>query len=621
MYNSNKNTNTNNIGVKKSFVKKPFTKSSHPSSPSTQKRRFSPNRPINRRPFKEGLVSKIISQEPLKNIRIIPLGGVEEVGKNMTLFEYGDDILVVDAGLQFRTEDTPGIDYIIPNTKYLEERKRKIRGLIITHGHLDHIGSIPYIMEKLGNPPIFARELTAIMIKKRQEEFPHLKNLDIKIIEKNEKIKAGNLNLRFFGVSHSIPDAMGIIIETPFGNIVHTGDLRVDNVDGIPTKEENETYSFFEKEKNLLFLADSTNAENPGFSLSEKVVLNNIEQIIKECSGRLIIGTFASQLERTMEIIKILEKHGKKVIIEGRSMKNNIEIVRKMKMLVTKPETIISIDDIEKHPSNKIVIIATGSQGEEFAALMRMSNKSHKHIHIKKGDMILLSSSVIPGNELGVQKIKDNLSRLGAKIISYRISQIHASGHANADELLWIHKKIKPKFFIPIHGYHYMLSVHADISKKAGTKEENIIIPDNGMMIEIQDNGQKIVALKEKAPAAIVMVDGFAVGNEQEIVIRDRVMLAQDGMFVIMAIIDSLNGKLKKSPDLISRGFVYLKENQELLQQSRLIIKKTIESSTANGIRPYDFDFIKNAIVDNLSKFLFQKTAKRPLIIPVIITV
>ncbi|HEY4715449.1 MAG TPA: ribonuclease J, partial [Candidatus Paceibacterota bacterium] len=396
--------------------------------------------------------------------------------------------------------------------------------------------------------------------------------------------------------------------------------LRVDNNNGVPTQEEEESYGRLGKEKNLVLLADSTNAENPGFSLSERLVLENIEQVIRDAKGRLIIGTFASQLQRIMEILKILEGLGKKVIIEGRSMKSNIEIVQKMNMIKLQPGTIIPVDEVDNYPDSRIVVIATGSQGEEFAAIMRMSNKTHKYFRVKKGDTVLLSSSIIPGNEMGVQKIKDNLSRQGAKIVSYRISQIHASGHANKDELAWIHRKIGAKFFIPIHGYHYMLSTHADIAKSTGTLEENVVIPDNGLVIEIKDKGEKIFALKERAPASPVMVDGFSVGDVQDVVIRDRQMLAQDGMFVVIATVDSNTGRLKKSPDLISRGFVYLKENQELLQQSRLIIKRTVETG-AQGQKPIDFDYIKANLTDQVAKFLFQKTAKRPLVIPVILSV
>lgn len=552
-------------------------------------------------------------------IRIIPLGGVEEVGKNMTIFETKDDIFVVDIGLQFHDEDTPGVDFILPNTKYLEERKEKIRGVFITHGHLDHIGGISFIMPKIGNPPIYARGLTALLIQKRQLEFPHFPALDIRIIEKNERTKVGKTYIEFFAVSHSIPDSMGIVIETPYGDIVHTGDLRVDNNDGIPTEAEYDVFSRFSKKRPLLLLTDSTNADSPGFSLSEKVVLKNIEDIIRDIKGRLIIGTFASQLERIINIIHICERHGKKVVIEGRSMKTNVEVAKEAGLLKINKDTIISPEQMEQYPANKIVAIVTGSQGEEFAALMRMSNKTHKNFKITKNDTVLLSSSIIPGNEMGVQKIKDNLSRQGAKIIHSKMSDVHASGHANGDEIEWIHKQVGEKFFIPLHGFHYKLRSNADRAIASGVREENIIIPDNGMMIEIE-RGEKITALKEKVVNGLVLVDGFSIGDMQEVVMRDRQALAQDGMFIIVAIVDLSTKKLKKSPDILSRGFVYLRESQDLLRQSRYIIKKTIEDST-ESMNPINFDYLKTLVTDTLGRFLFQQTAKRPIILPVILGV
>ena len=552
-------------------------------------------------------------------IRIIPLGGVEEVGKNMTIFETKDDIFVVDIGLQFHDEDTPGVDFILPNTKYLEERKEKIRGVFITHGHLDHIGGISFILPKIGNPPIYARNLTAVLIQKRQLEYPHFPALDIRVVEKNERIKVGKMYIEFFAVSHSIPDSMGIIIETPYGDIVHTGDLRVDNNAGVPTEAEYEVFSRFGKKPPMLLLSDSTNADSPGFSLSETVVLKNIEEIIRSTHGRLIIGTFASQLERIIKIIHLCERFGKKIVIEGRSMKVNIEVAKELGLLKINKDTIISSDQMEQYPANKIVAIVTGSQGEEFAALMRMSNKTHKSFKITKNDTVLLSSSVIPGNEMGVQKIKDNLSRQGAKIIHSKMSEVHASGHANGDEIRWLHSQIKEKFFIPIHGFHYKLRSNADLAVSAGVKEENIIVPDNGMMIEI-DRGEKITALKEKVVSGLVLVDGFSIGDMQEVVLRDRQALAQDGMFVVVAIVDITTRKLKKSPDILSRGFVYLRESQDLLRQSRYIIKKTIEDSTEN-MNPINFDFLKTLVTDTLGRYLFQQTAKRPIILPVILGV
>jgi ribonuclease J len=575
----------------------------------------------NQKELKE--TTETLSLPPVgENIRIVPLGGCEEIGKNMTAIEIGDDILIVDAGWQFGDEDTPGVDYILPNTKYLEERKEKIRGVLITHGHLDHIGGIPYIMYRIGNPPIYSRALTTVMIKKRQEEFPHLPPLDIKVVEKEDVIVLGKLRVRFFNVTHTIPDAMGIIIETPYGSIVTPGDIKLEHVNGIPTEREEEEYKRFDKDKVLLLMMDSTNVDNPGFSTPEKLVCQNLEEIIRNTKRRLIIGTFASQLERIIAIIEAAEKNGKKIVVEGRSMKQNIEIVIALGRLKVKKGTIITVEEMDNYPPDRIVILATGAQGDEFAALMRISNKSHKNIKIGKRDTVLLSSSIIPGNERAVQKLKDNLARQGAKIIHYRTSDvyIHSTGHGNRGELEWLHKKIKPKFFIPIHCNHYMLRIHEELAQSIGMPEKNIVVPDNGMIIEITDKGEKMTALKQTAPSSPVMVDGFAVSDVQEVVMRDRKMLADDGMFVIVAVIDLKTGKLRKSPDLISRGFVYLRESQELLGHTRLIIKKTIEETT-RGMNPINFDYIKSNVTDAVARFLFQKTAKHPIVIPVILGV
>lgn len=554
------------------------------------------------------------------NIRIIPLGGVEEIGRNMTAVEFGDDIIIIDCGFQFREDETPGVDYILPNTKYLEDRREKIRGLFITHGHLDHIGAIPYVIDRIGYPPIYTRALTAVMIKKRQEEFPNLKPLDIREVEKTETVKAGEIKVRFFSVYHTIPDSMGIVIETPYGHMVFTGDLRLDHVDGIPSEQEEKEFAYFKDKKVLFLAADSTNVEKPGFSLPERVVQKNLDEIIQTTKTRLIIGTFSSQLERIMRMLEAAERAGKKVLVEGRSMKINIEIVKHLGMLKVSDKTFITAEQLEHVPEDKTVILGTGAQGDEFAALMRIAMKTHKYVKIKKGDTIVLSSSVIPGNERAVQKLKDNLSRQGAKIIHRETMDVHASGHANRDETFWIHQKINPKFFMPLHGYHYMLRVHADIAKACGRSEDEIVVPDNSAIIEIQEEGQKIVRLKENAPAGLRLVDGFSIGDIQEVVIRDRNVLAQEGMFVIIATVNPKTGRLRKSPDIISRGFVYLRESQELLQQARLIVKKTIEDS-AKGQQPVNFDFVKNNVTDDIARFLFEKTNKRPIVIPVVLGV
>ena len=554
------------------------------------------------------------------NIRIIPLGGVEEIGKNMTAVEYGDEIIVIDAGIQFKTEDTPGIDYMLPNTKYLEARKGKIKALVITHGHLDHIGGIPFVIEALGNPPIYTREFGALLIKKRQTEYPHLPELNIKMVDKHTDFipVSKDLKIKFFGITHSIPDSTGIIIETPLGDIIATGDVRVDSVHNIPTEQEVQQYKHLKSRKVLMLMMDSTGIEKPGWTISEEIVIDTIDGIVKNAPGRIIIATFSSQVERILKFIEIAKKYGRKMIIEGRSMKNNVEIIKFLKLADT-TNLIIPVESMGDYPPHKIMILSTGAQGEEFTALVRMSSNTHKYIKLNKTDTIILSSSVVPGNERAVTALKDNLYRHDSKIITYYDSDVHAGGHGKRGELEWIHKQIPYKFFMPVHGHHYMLKMHAELSNSIGTPRENIIVPDDGSIVEIYDNGTKIHVLKEKAPSGIVMVDGFSVGDVQEVVIRDRQMLAQDGMFVIIASIDVATGKLRKSPDIISRGFVYLKESQDLLKQTRFIIKKTIEEGAVGN--PINFDILKDAITDNVSRYLFQETAKKPMVIPVVIGV
>ena len=555
-------------------------------------------------------------------VRIIPLGGVEEIGKNMTAIEIGNDIIVIDAGMQFKTEDTPGIDYIIPNTTYLEERKDKIRGMFVTHGHLDHIGGIPLVMSRIGNPPLYSRNLSILMMKKRQEEFPHLPALNVHVVEKDSVVTVGNMRIRFFGVTHTVPDSMGIVVETPYGSIVTPGDYKLDQIDGKVSDEEEKEYAFFDKEKVLLLLTDSTNIENEGFSLPESKVHEGLDKLIKKGTGRIIIAAFASHITRLVKIVEIAESLGKKVVLDGRSLKTNMEICEQAGIFMPKKGTIIPVEDTDSYPPNKVIILMTGAQGEEFAALGRAASKTHKKFTIRAGDTVILSASIVPGNEIAVQHLKDNLTRHGVKIISYRTSEeyIHATGHGNQEDIKWLHRKTHPKFFIPIHGWHSMLVKHKEVAMSVGMSEDHIVVPDNGSIIEIVDNGERIVMRKEKAPSGPMMVDGFSVGDEQDVVIRDRQMLALDGMFVLIATIDSSTGKLRKSPDIISRGFIYLKENQELLHQVRLIIKKTIEDET-KGMNPINFDIIKTTLGDNISKFLFQKTAKRPLVIPVLLNI
>lgn len=552
-------------------------------------------------------------------IRVIPLGGVEQVGQNMTAIEIGDDIIIIDAGFQFKDELTPGIDYILPNTRYLEERKDKIRALFITHGHLDHIGGIPYIIDTIGNPPIYTRQFGAIMVKKRHEEFSHLPKPDIKVIDGDETVKVGEIKVKTFPISHTIPDSMGLRIQTPYGEIVFVEDVRVDNIEGVPTEEEVEQYKQFKGSDALMLTMDSTSVEKPGWSLSESVVVDNIEKIIKDVGGRLIIGTFASQVERILAIIKLAEKYGKKVVVEGRSMKSNVEIM-KMLDLVENKDVLVPLAEMDSLPPDKVVMIVTGAQGEEFAALMRMSNNTHKYVKLRKEDTILLSSSIIPGNHNSVVRLKDNLYRSEARIITYLDSDVHASGHGNREELKWIHEQVNYRFFMPVHGNHYMLRQHAELSESLGTPRENIVVPDNGSIIEIYDEGKKIRKLDVRAPHEQITVDGTAVGDIQDVVIEDRQLLSEAGIFVVVASINTKTKKLKKSPDIISRGFVYLRESQDLLRDVRQRVKRTVERKAQN-MRPIDFDVLKKAMNDDLNKYLLTQTGKKPLVIPVLLGV
>ncbi len=555
-----------------------------------------------------------------KTVRIVPLGGVEEVGRNMFAVETGDDIFVCDVGFQFVNEgEGPGVDYMLPNTAYLEKNAARVRAVFITHGHLDHIGGIPFLMNRFGNPPIYTKNLSAVMIQKRQEEYPEMPAVNIVTVDDWQTHTIGSTKCTFFPVTHSIPDSMGIFIRTPYGNVVVTGDLKLEHTDGIPSPEEVEKWTNLGKENNLLFIGDSTNAEIDGFSIPDAKVHDTLENILKTVKGRLIIGTFASQFERMIRIIEMAERHGKKVVMEGRSIRTNLEIAQKIGLLSIKKDTVIPAQEIGDYAPDKVVVLATGAQGEEFAALMRIATRQHKNITLTERDTVVLSSSVIPGNELSVQKLKDNLYRNRVSLIHYRTSDVHSGGHARAGELVWINQKVNAKFFMPAYGYYSMTSCHAKAVEQAGRARESIILADNGMVIDIVD-GTTLNIHKDKVPNAPLIVDGFAIGDMQEVVIRDRQALAKDGMFVIIATVNLKTGKLRKSPDIISRGFVYLRESQELLNTARLLIKKTVEDST-EGMNPVDLDFVKNQLTETMAGYLFTRTNKAPMVIPVLIGV
>ena len=564
---------------------------------------------------------------PLKDgdIRVITLGGVEQIGQNMNIVETKDDIFIIDIGIQFSSEEeTPGVDYIIPNTKYLIERKDKIRGVFVTHGHLDHIGAFPYIIDQLGYPPVYCGLLTKWMIDKRNSEFPHLKKLDYTVVEPGQTLTVGSrgMKVKVFHVTHSIPDALGYSFETPEGNIIFAGDTKLEHKNGEPIQLEHDSYGKLEhgNQKNLLFLSDSTSAEKPGWSLNEHDIIKNIINLIAEAKGRVFLGTFASQIVRITAIMDGAHNLGKKIVLEGRSMKTNVDLCIKSGIWTPPKGLIISADEASTLPPDRVVVMLTGSQGEEFAALMRISMRRHPKIRFNERDTVILSSSVIPGNNKAVRRLKDNLARHRLRMVQYQTSEIHASGHGNQDELLWIQKTIGAKYFMPIHGHHSMLWAHAQaVIERNGFNKDNIIIPpENGSIIDINRNGFTIH--KAKAPNNVTVVEGFRVGDIQDVVIKDRKTLTKEGIFVVIANIDTRTGKLRKSPDIISRGFVYLRDSQILINEARNIVKKTI-TRTALGQHPIDFNLVKKYVTDDVARFLVQNTGKRPIVIPVILGV
>ncbi|HEX5429910.1 MAG TPA: ribonuclease J [Patescibacteria group bacterium] len=552
-------------------------------------------------------------------LRVIPLGGIEEVGENMTIMEYGDDILVIDMGLGFPDETMPGIDYIIPNTKYLEDNKKRIKGVIITHGHLDHIGAIPYILPKIGDPPIYTMKLTGELIKKRLEEFHLLGRSQIHELNKDDVLTLGNFRIRFFRINHNIPDGVGLAINTPAGLLVYATDWKFDHtpVDGRPT--EFDKLAKFGGEGVALLMSDSTNAEKPGYSMSEKTLGDTIDRIMQDAKGRVIFATFSTLISRVQQVIDAAYKTNRKIVVTGRSLVNNVEICLATNYLKMPAKgMIIKMEQARKLPDNQVVILTTGSQGEEASALARIARNEHKTIEIKKGDTCVVSASPIPGNERAISSILSSLARQGAKVLYQKILDIHTSGHAYQEDLKLMISLTKPKYFMPIHGEHHMLLAHSELAKAVGVPDQNIFTLDNGQQLELTDRGVRVA--DAKIPTGYVFVDGLGVGDVGEVVLRDRQVMSKDGMFVIIMTIDKRTGKLTQQPDIISRGFIYMKGSEDLLKEVKHEVRKVVETKSKGPSEP-NWAFIRSEVRDSVGEFLFQRTERRPMILPVIIEV
>ncbi len=550
-------------------------------------------------------------------LKIYALGGLEEIGRNCTVFECGDDIVVVDGGLMFPEEGMPGIDYIIPNIACLKGKEKNIRGVIVSHGHLDHVGGLPFMMPRLGFPTIYTAPLTAGIIRNRQEEFGNAGQLKIQLVTGKSRIQLGrNFVFEPFHVNHNISDAFGTALYTPYGVILGTGDFKFDftPADGDPADLIH--IAGFGAKNVLMLMSDSTNATSPGHQISEKTVGDELKRAIEKAKGRVIIGTFSSMLTRMQQIFEIAEPLGRKVLLQGRSLLNNVELAHKLGYMKYKQGTIVEEDEFRRLPEGKAIVVCTGAQGESNASLMKIANREHRFLSIQQGDTVIFSSSVIPGNERTVQSLKDTLVRQGAKIVDNAMVDVHAGGHAKQEDLKLMLRLTKPRYLMPIHGNRFMLEAHADLAETVGVPRENIFVADNGQIVEFDKTGARLTA--EYVPTEYVFVDGLGVGDVSEVVLRDRRELAEDGMIVVVCTIAKKTGDLVNA-DIISRGFIFQKDASGLLARTKDFVKKALKDNDPNS--PAFDDYLKNKIRNEVGNFIFKETERRPMIMPVTIMV
>lgn len=619
--NVNKNTNKNlaNDVNKNKNINRSTNKNVRTNKPGGAKRQDA----FNKTPNKVDKTKVKSTQTFAKGkLRVMALGGLEEVGRNMALIEYEQEIIIIDMGLMFPDEDMPGIDYIIPNTEYLEERKDWIKGAIITHGHYDHIGAIPHIMPVIGNPPMFMGKMTAGLVRRRQKEYKNSSNLMIQEIDEHNKISLGrNFKVEFLRVNHSIPDCFAIIVHTPVGTIVHTGDFKIDFSPVNDKPADLNRIAQIGDQGVTLLMSDSTDAISPGYQMSESTIGEEMGKLFEEIEGRIIIGTFASQLARVQKLFDLAAKYNKRIYLQGRSMVSNVEVAHEIGYLKFNPKLLLTDEEFKRVPDNQLVILGTGAQGETNAFLSKVVNGDHRVVSLKAGDTVIFSSSAIPGNERSIQHLMDAIVRQGARTINYKMLDIHAGGHAKQEDLKLMIRLMKPEFFMPIEAHHFMLQAHAELASKVGVDRNKIFVADNGQVVELKKENDKVegILTKEKIPTEYVMVDGLGVGDVSNIVLRDRRMMAADGMIVVIATIDSKTGDIIGNPDLISRGFIYMKENRDLIESTRMKVKKMVKEKPSTT--PTDDDFLKNKIRNDIGQFLFNKTKRRPMVLPVVIKV
>lgn len=556
--------------------------------------------------------AKEVSKSPVK---IIPLGGVDEIGKNMTVIEYEDEIIVIDSGMKFPDDEMYGIDAVIPDVSYLIKNVDKISGIFITHGHEDHIGGLPYVLKQI-NVPVFATRLTLGLIELKLREHGLFDIVKLNTVKPRDVIKTKKMSVEFIKTNHSIADSCALAIRTPEGTIVHTGDFKVDYT---PVDGEIIDLSRFAQlgdEGVLALMADSTNVEREGYTKSESTIGASFEKLFLGVTGRIIVATFSSNIHRIQQIVEAGIKYGRKVAFNGRSMENVVSVARELGYLTIEDKYIISIDEIGRFRDQDILILTTGSQGEPMAALSRMAIGEHRKVQIKAGDMVILSSSPIPGNEKGVFKTINLLTKMGAEVIYEALADVHVSGHACREELKLMQALVRPKYFVPVHGEYRHLKSHADLSISMGRDVNNILIPENGQIIEVSKNGLK---KNGKVNSGQVFVDGLGVGDVGNIVLRDRKHLSQDGILTVVATLDSESGNVMSGPDIISRGFVFVKEAEMLMEEAREIVKGILYKNENSKNR--NNEFVKNQIKEQLKHFLFERTKRKPMIVPVIMEI
>ena len=549
------------------------------------------------------------------NIKIIPLGGLEEIGKNITVFEYDNDIVVVDCGLEFPTDDMLGIDLVIPDVSYLVKNKEKIKGMVITHGHEDHIGAIPYVLQQV-NMPIYATKLTVGLIKGKLEEHHLLRSTKLIEVEQGQTVKLGKFSVEFIRSCHSIPDSVMLAITTPAGTILHTGDFKIDYtpIDGKPM--DLGRIAELGNKGILALMSDSTNAERKGFTMSESSVGEVFDKLFMNCTKRIVVATFASNVHRVQQIVDSAVKYRRKIAVCGRSMINMIETAMEIGYIDAPEDLFIDIDLIKNYNDEQLVIITTGSQGETMSALTRMAAGEHKKVTITPNDLVIISANAIPGNEKLVSKVIDDLMKIGAEVVYSTLADVHVSGHACQEEQKLIISLARPKYFIPVHGEYRQLMAHADTAKKLGIPAKNIFITHNGRTLELSENEAKFTT---SVPSGKVLVDGLGVGDVGNIVLRDRQHLSQDGLIVIVLTMDSSTGEIVSGPDVISRGFVYVRESENLMEEVKKVIKDEVAEFEANHVT--DWSTIKSTLKDNLRDYIFQKTKRDPMILPIIMEV